>query len=209
MSEPENQDGKRIGIHPLIVVFGVIFGLWIFTQAIIPKSKNIQPPQGHETQSTRSANILKEAKNTPIPAFKITATVPTMNAISLLVPKQTTDTQVVALVTYLREARQEGTLSSILPPTTPKNNLDEFSIASIYIFSDQQYAVEQAIQILTIGAHAPGDIYGEEIPYEAAMKQVRGHYMVNLNNKNKPEQGTLGYGEEATGLYSHRYLPIF
>ena len=63
MSEPENQDGKRIGIHPLIVVFGVIFGLWIFTQAIIPKSKNIQPPQGHETQSTRSANILKEAKN--------------------------------------------------------------------------------------------------------------------------------------------------
>ena len=209
MSEPENQDGKRIGIHPLIVVFGVIFGLWIFTQAIIPKSKNIQPPQGHETQSTRSANILEEAKNTPIPAFKITATVPTMNAISLLVPKQTTDTQVVALVTYLREARQDGTLSSILPPTTPKSNLDEFSIASIYIFSDQQYAVEQAIQILTIGAHTPGDIYGEEIPYETAMKQVRGHYIVNLNNKNKPEQGTLGYGEEATGLYSRRYLPLF
>ena len=209
MSDPENQDGKRIGLHPLIVVFGVIFGLWIFTQAIIPKSKKIQPPQGHETQSTRTANILKEAKNTPIPTFKLTATVPTLNAISLLVPKQTTDTQVVALVTYLRGARQDGTLSSILPPTTPKSNLDEFSIASIYIFSDQQYAVEQAIQILTIGAHAPGDIYGEEIPYEVAMKQVRGHYMVNLNNKNKPEQGTLGYGEEATGLYSRRYLPIF
>ena len=209
MSEPENQDGKRIGIHPLIVIFGVIFGLWIFTQAIIPKSKNIQPPQGHEKQSTRTANILKEAKNTPIPAFKLTATVPTMNAISLLVPKQTTDTQMVALLTYLREARQDGTLSSIIPPTTPKSDLDKFSVASIYIFSDRQYAVEQAIQILTIGAHAPGDIYGEEIPYEVAMKQVRGHYMVNLNNKNKPEQGTLGYGEEATGLYSRRYLPLF
>ena len=209
MSEPENQDGKRIGIHPLIVIFGVIFGLWIFTQAIIPKSKKIQPPQGHETQSTRTANILKEAKKTPIPTFKLTATVPAMNAISLLVPEQTTDTQMVALLTYLREARQDGTLSSIIPPTTPKSDLDKFSVASIYIFSDRQYAVEQAIQILTIGAHAPGDIYGEEIPYEVAMKQVRGHYMVNLNNKNKPEQGTLGYGEEATGLYSRRYLPLF
>ena len=209
MSDPEKQDGKRIGLHPLIVIFGVIFGLWLFTQAIIPKSKNIQPPQGHETQSTRTANILREAKTTPIPAFKITASVPTMNAISLLVPKQTTDTQVVALVTYLREARQDGTLSSIIPPTTPKSDLGKFSIASIYIFSDRQYAVEQAIEILSIGAHTPGDIYGEEIPYETAMKQVRGHYIVNLNNKNKPEQGTLGYGEEATGLYSRRYLPLF
>jgi len=209
MSDPEKQDGKRIGLHPLIVIFGVIFGLWIFTQAIIPKSKNIQPPQAHEKQSTRSTNILKEAKNTPVPTFKLTATVPAMNAISLLVPKQTTDTQMVALLTYLREARQDGTLSSIIPPTTPKSDLDKFSVASIYIFSDRQYAVEQAIEILSIGAHTPGDIYGEEIPYETAMKQVRGHYIVNLNNKNKPEQGTLGYGEEATGLYSRRYLPLF
>ena len=209
MSNPENKDGKRVGLHPLIVIFGVIFGLWIFTQAIIPKSKNIQPPQGYEKQSTRTANILREGKNTPVPTFKITAASPTMNAISLLVPKQTTDTQVVALVNYLREARKDGTLSSILPPTTPKSDLGEFSIASIYIFSDRQFAVEQAIEILSIGAHAPGDIYGKEIPYEAAMKKVRGHYMVNLNNKNKLEQGTLGYGEESTGLYSRRYLPIF
>ena len=209
MSDPERQEGKRIGVHPLIVIFGVIFGLWIFIQAIIPKSKNIQPPQGHEEQSARTANILKEAKATPVPTFKMTGAVPTMHAISLLVPEQTTDTQVVALVNYLRKARQGGTLSSILPPTTPKSDLGKFSIASIYIFSDRQYAVDQAIQILSIGAQAPGDIYGEEIPYEAAMKKVRGHYTINLNNKNKPEQGTLGYGEEATGLYSRRYLPIF
>ena len=209
MSDPERQDGKRIGVHPLIVIFGVIFGLWIFIQAIIPKSKNMQPPQGHENQSDRTANILEEAKATPVPTFKMTGAVRTMNAISLLVPEQTTDTQVVALVNYLREARQDGTLSSILPPTTPKSDLGKFSIASIYIFSDRQYAVDQAIQILSIGAHTPGDFYGKEIPYEAAMKKVRGHYTINLNNKNKPEQGTLGYGEEATGLYSRRYLPIF
>ncbi len=209
MSEPDKQDGKRIGIHPLIVIFGVIFGLWIFIQAIIPQSKKIQPPQGHEPLSEQTATLLKEASTTAVPTFKVTAVAPTMNALGLLVPEQTTDTQVVALVTYLREARRDGTLSTILPPTTPDNDLDEFSIANIFIFSDRRYAVEPAIQILSIGAHAPGDIYGKEIPYEVAMEQVRGHYMVNLNNKTTPERGSLGFGEEATGLYSRRYLPIF
>jgi len=209
MSDPEKQNGRRVGIHPMIVVFGVIFGLWAFTQAIIPESKKIQPPQGHESQSVQTATILEEARATDVPTFKMTAAVPTMNAISVLVPEQTTDSQVAALVAYLRDARTDGTLSSILPPTTPNNHLGQFSIANIFIFSKRQYAVEEAIQILSIGAHAPGDIYGKEIPYEVAMEQVRGHYMVNLNNKTKPEQGTLGYGEEATGLYSRRYLPIF
>lgn len=209
MSDAEKQNGKRVGIHPMIVIFGVIFGLWAFTQAIIPQSKKIQPPQAHESQSVQTATILAEARTTDVPTFKMTAAVPTMNAISVLVPEQTTDSQVAALVAYLRDARTDGTLSSILPPTTPNNHLGQFSIANIFIFSDRHYAVEESIQILSIGAHAPGDIYGKEIPYEVAMEQVRGHYMVNLNNKTKQEQGTLGYGEEATGLYSRRYLPIF
>ena len=156
MSDQEPENGKRIGIHPAIVIFGIIFGLWIFIQAIIPKSKNIQPPQGHETQSAQTAKILSEAKSTSVPTFKVTAIVRNMNALSLLVPEQTTDSQVVALINYLRNARFEGTLSSALPPTTPRNDLDEFAIADIYIFSEKKYAVEQAIQILSVGAHAPG-----------------------------------------------------
>ena len=155
MSDSEKQNGKRVGVHPLIVVFGVIFGLWIFTQAIIPESKKIQPPQGHESQSVQTASMLKEARTTAVPIFKMTAAVPTMNAISVLVPEQTTDTQVAALVAYLRDARTDGTLSSILTPTTPNNQLGPFSIASIFIFSDRQYAVEEAIQILSVGAHVP------------------------------------------------------
>lgn len=209
MSESEKPKGRRIGIHPMIVIFGVIFGLWAFTQAIIPKSKNIQPPQAHENQSKKTASILIEATTTAVPTFKMTEVVHSMNAISLLVPEQTTDSQVAALVAYLRDARTDHSLASILPPTTPDNELDQFSIASIFIFSERKYAVKEAIQLLSVGAHAPSDIYGKEIPYEVAMEKVRGHYQVNLNDKTKPEQGTLGFGEEATGLYSRRYLPIF
>ena len=211
MSESDqnpNNSGRK-GLHPAFVLFGIIFGLWLFIQAIIPKSKNIQPPQGHETQSAQSTALLREARTAVVPTFKLTATIPDMNALGILVPKQTTDSQVIALVNHLHEARLDGTLAEILPPTTPHEVLDQFSIANIYIFSDPRYAVESAIEVLTVGAHAPGDLYGKEIPYEVAMEHVRGHYLVNLNDKDDPEHASLGFGEKATGLYSRRYLPIF
>ena len=76
-------------------------------------------------------------------------------------------------------------------------------------FPDPRYAVPEAIEILSVGAHAPGDFYQSTIPFEVAMEQVRGHYAVNLNNKNRPERASLGLAEEATGLYSKRYQPLF
>ena len=36
------QEGKRAGIHPLIVVFVVLIGLWLFVFLIVPSSKNKQ-----------------------------------------------------------------------------------------------------------------------------------------------------------------------
>lgn len=208
-SDQNPENGGRKGLHPALVLFGIILGLWLFIQAIIPKSKNIQPPQGHETQSAQTAALLREASTAIVPTFKLTAKVPIMNALGILVPEQTTESQVIALVNHLHEARMDGTLAQILPPTTPHDDLDQFSIANIYIFSEPKYAVESAVRILTIGAHAPGDIYGKEIPYEVAMEHVRGHYFVNLNDKDNTEHGSLGFGEKATGLYSRRYLPIF
>jgi len=204
---PENSGRK--GLHPALVLFGIILGLWLFVQAIIPKSKRIQPPQGYETQTPQTAALLREAGSAAVPTFKLTTTVPKMNALAILVPQQTTESQVIALVNHLHNARKDGTLINILPPTTPHNDLDKFAIANVYIFSDPQYAVQSAIKILTVGARAPGDLYGKEIPYEVAMEHVRGQYVVNLHDKDNPEHGSLGFSEKATGLYSRRYLPIF
>ena len=207
-SDPQQQ-GKRVGLHPAVVIFGVIIGLWLFIQAIIPKSKDIHPPQGNETRSEQLALLLKEAESAPVPSMKVTAHVQSMNALSLLVPQQTTDSQVVALLHHLRRSRKDGSLVSQIPATTPGNDLGEFAVTDIYIFSDPKYAVPEAIEILSVGAHAPGDFYQSTIPYEIAMEQVRGHYAVNLNQKSHPERGSLGFGEQATGLYSRRYQPLF
>ena len=207
-SDPQEQ-GKRVGLHPAIVLFGVIIGLWLFIQAIIPKSKNIQPPQGNEARSEQLALLLKEAESAPVPSMKVTAHVQGMNALSLLVPQQTTDSQVVALLNHLRRSRRDGSLASQLPATTPGNDLGEFAVADIYIFSDPKYAVPEAIEILSVGAHAPGDFYQSTIPYEIAMEQVRGHFAINLNQKSHLEWASLGFGERETGLYSRRYQPLF
>ena len=102
MNDPDPQEqGKRVGLHPAIVIFGVIIGLWLFIQAIIPKSKDIHPPQGNEAPSEHLALLLKEAESAPVPSIKVTARVQKMNALSLLVPQQTTDSQVVALLLSL------------------------------------------------------------------------------------------------------------
>ncbi|MFB3137041.1 MAG: hypothetical protein ACE1ZJ_03915 [Nitrospirales bacterium] len=211
MNEPDKpeEEGKRHGIHPILVIFGIIIGLWLFTQAIIPKSKNIQPPQGREPTSAQTRALLKAARMAPVPAIKVTAIIPDLNALSITVPPQTTDSQIVALLNSLHKARLDGTLSSMIPPTSPGNDLDEFAIADIYIFSDPKYAVREAIRILSVGAHTPGEFYSSAIPYEVAMEQVRGHYVVDLNNKERPEQASLGFSEEATGLYSRQYQPLF
>ncbi len=205
----QNERQHRVGLHPALVIFGVIIGLWIFIQAILPESKEMQPPQGHDVRPGRMAALLrKEAESAPAPPWTLTAHVEAMNAVGLLVPRQTTDSQVIALLTHLQASRANGSLSSRIPATTPGNTLDEFAVADVYIFSDPHYATAEVIHMLSVGAHAPGDFYQSAIPYEKAMERVRGHYAVNLNNQERPERATLGFGEEATGLYSKGYQPI-
>lgn len=208
-SDSQKEKDKHQGMHPILVIFVVIIGLWLFTQAIIPKSKNIQPPQGRKPTTAETDLLLKESLMAPVPAIKVTAIIPDLNAMSVIVAPQTTDSQVVALLISLRKARQNGTLSSMIPPTSPGNSLDEFAIANIYIFSNPKYAVREAIQILSMGAHGPGEFYSSAIPYEVAMEKVRGHYVVSLNNKEQPEHASLGFGEKATGMYSKQYQLLF
>ena len=56
-----NERNRRVGLHPAIVIFGVILGLWLFIQAIIPKSKDVQPPQKSDARSQQAAALLKDA----------------------------------------------------------------------------------------------------------------------------------------------------
>ena len=208
MSDEEPTEGRRVGIHPIIVVFGVIFGLWLFISMIIPKSKDT-PPYGPGSSSNKAATLSPIVSSDLIPSFSVTGTVLGMNAVTVLVPSATTDSQVIALLQSFQKSRIEGSLEGLLPATTPEDRQGAFAIADIYIFSEKKYATPESAKSLSRGAHAPGEFYPSSIPYEVAMEKVRGHYAIDLYNKAKPEQASLGFGEDETGVYSKRYQRVF
>ena len=201
-------EGKRVGVHPIVVIFGVIIGLWLFITLIIPKSKNTRHQPG--TPSSASQSLTQDSVSSElVPNFQIGSAIPGMNSVSIVVPPETTDSQITALILHLRKARLDGTLSRMLPPTTLGNELGDFAIADLYVFSESEYGVADAAQALGRGAHAPGEFYPSSIPYEVAMEHVRGHYSIDLHNRTNPETASLGFGEDATGVYSKRFQRLF
>lgn len=208
MSDEEPTEGRRVGVHPIIVVFGLIFGLWLFITLMIPKSKNT-PTHGPGASPNAVAPLPGIVSSDLIPSFNVIGTLIGMNAIIVLIPSATTDSQLIALLQSFQKARLNGSLEGILPATTPKDKLGTFAIADIYIFSEKQYANQESAKALSRGAHAPGEFYPSSIPYEVAMEKVRGHYAIDLYNKTKPEQASIGFGEDATGVYSKRYQRVF
>ena len=78
MSETKEpyEEGKRAGLHPLIVVFAVLIGLWLFVFLIVPSSKNKQAT-GTEGPT---GPVIEDPEAEPV-LFKVYATVSDMNAI--------------------------------------------------------------------------------------------------------------------------------
>lgn len=197
------EEGKRAGAHPIVVILGIIGGLWLLMWLYVPSSKNkqIAAPENVPTaasDSTDSAPVM----------YQVNGTIPGMNAISVLVSPQATDSQIIGLLKRFREARLSNSLTTLLPATTPGHKLGDHAVADIYVFSDKQYATPGAVHVLARGAHAPGELYPQAIPFEIAMEQVRGHYRIDLNDTGNPDKGSLGFADES-GVHSKSYRRIF
>ncbi|MDE3019259.1 MAG: hypothetical protein KGI53_09585 [Nitrospirota bacterium] len=197
------EEGRRAGAHPLVVVFGVIFGLWLLMWLYIPSSKQ-KPMIGPEPTP---AVVIEEPDAAPV-MFKVKTTIPEINAVGIVVPPQATESQIVGLLKRLHSARLANQLSTMLPATSPGHKLGDHAIADIYIFSDAQYAKPAAIGVLARGAHAPGELYPQAVPFETAMEAVRGHYRIDLNDTGHPDQASLGFADES-GVHSKTFRQLF
>lgn len=197
------EEGKRAGAHPLVVVFGVIFGLWLLMWLYIPSSKQKQAIAPEPTP----ALVMEELGAAPV-MFTVKTAIPEINAVGIVVPPQATESQVVGLLKQLRDARLANQLSTLLPATSPGHKLGDHAIADIYIFSDGQYARPAALTVLARGAHAPGELYPQAVPFETAMEAVRGHYRIDLNDTGHPDQASLGFADES-GVHSKTFRQLF
>lgn len=203
-SQGPYEEGKRAGAHPLVVVLSVILGLWLAIWLATPKGKQTNAPVNPELASK---SIADDTDTTPI-IFRVKTTVKEFNAIGVLVPEQATDSQIAGLLKQFRQARLANTLKTLLPPTTPKHKLGEHAVADIFILSDAKFAKTDAISVLSRGAHAPGELYPNAVPFEVVMEHVRGHYRIDLNDTGHPDKGSLGFADES-GVHSKHYRALF
>jgi hypothetical protein len=201
--QPPYQEGKRAGAHPLVVVFAILLGLWLFVALIVPSSRNKQAagtegPAGPVAEDPEAAPVI----------YKVQTSITDMNVVAIVVPPEATDSQVAGLLKQLKSERLAGTLSDHIPATTPGHKLGDHAVADIYVFSDKHYAEVDALKTLALGAHAPGTLLPRAIPFEVTMEAVRGHYRIDLNDTGAPDKGSLGYTDES-GVHSRRYRSIF
>lgn len=201
--QSEQQEGKRVGAHPVVVILVVILGLWAAMWLFIPNPKHKQGVVPEKMTDVAGG----DTDEAPV-IFQVNGTVPELNIISVKVPPQATDSQVAALLKRFRKARLDNELSTMLPPTTPGHQLGDHAIADIFIFSSDQYPVIPAVRMLARGAHAPGELYPQAIPFEVAMEQVRGHYRIDLNDTGHPDRASLGFADES-GVHSKHFRKVF
>ncbi|TKB70508.1 MAG: hypothetical protein E8D45_12890 [Nitrospira sp.] len=200
------EEGKRAGAHPLLVVLIVIGALWLLLALYVPSPKDKQGTVPVNPEKAPSL-MVAESDTSPI-MFTVKATLPDVNAVSLVVPPQATDSQVAGLLKRLRASRLSNTLGEHIPPTTPGHKLGAHAVAEIYVFSESAYAGAEAVRVLARGAHAPGDLYPQAIPFEDAMERVRGFYRVDLHDTSHPDKASLGFADES-GVHSKHYRSIF
>ena len=146
------EEGKRAGAHPLLVVLIVIGALWLLLALYVPSPKDKQGTVPVNPEKAPSL-MVAESDTSPI-MFTVKATLPDVNAVSLVVPPQATDSQVAGLLKRLRASRLSNTLGEHIPPTTPGHKLGAHAVAEIYVFSESAYAGAEAVRVLARGATA-------------------------------------------------------
>ncbi|MCE3222833.1 MAG: hypothetical protein K0S58_1013 [Nitrospira sp.] len=204
MSDDHNpyQEGKRAGLHPLLVLFGVILVMWLLINLAVPTGKQKQAAGPEISQ------VVTEDPDAAPVMYKVQTTLTEFNAMSIVVPAQVTTSQVVSLLKQFKQARLNRSLATILPATSPGHKLGDHAVADLYIFSDPKYATPDVVGTLARGAHAPGNLYPQVIPFEEAMEHVRGHYRIDLNDTSNPDTGSIGFADES-GVHSKQYRRIF
>lgn len=204
MSSEQNpyEEGKRAGVHPLLVLFGAILVMWLLINLAVPSGKQKQAA-GPEISQVG----LDDPDAAPV-MYKVQTTLTEFNAVSIVVPAQVTTSQVVGLLKQFKQARLNQTLSGMVPATSPGHKLGDQAVADLYIFSNPKYATAEVVGTLARGAHAPGNLYPQAIPFEEAMEQVRGHYRIDLNDTSNPDTGSIGFADDS-GVHSKQYRRVF
>ena len=123
-------------------------------------------------------------------------------AISIVVPPQTTKEQLKALIYGFRKARNENTLSKMIPPTTPGGAYGNYAIVWIFVFSEPSWAsTDKLKKFINVSLKRPSDI--------KFSKEYARHVRAEYYYAGAEEYGTIGYEDDITSIRTKEYKKLF
>lgn len=141
-----------------------------------------------------------------IPKFKIAAKFKSLGTVySILVPKDTTNEQLEALIRRFRDARKGGYLSILIPPTTKGGKHGDYAAVELYVFSEQDWASNSKFsKFMNASTSNASDIkFAKEY-----CKHIKAYYLYPLVGE-KHEIGSVGYFEHNSGYGKGQCTPFY
>jgi hypothetical protein len=135
-----------------------------------------------------------------------------MTSLSLVVPPSTPKDQLKKLIYAFKEAKQNNTLSQMIPPTTPGGIKGQYAIIQIFVFDDPKWATEEILKKY-LGANHPlvySNNYKQK--YEKFERQVSHHIKAYYwANPFGQEEGSIGISTESGGkrIVTPNYEKLF
>ena len=133
-----------------------------------------------------------------VPSFKVVGK--DSAALSIVVPADVTEVQLVALMNSFRAARANGTLAKLIPPTTPNGSRGPYAAVEIFVFTDEAWPTSTRLHAFrnpqTSGISASEKAFGANI---------RAYYLHPLAGE---EFGSISY-EDQGYKYTAIYKKLF
>jgi len=160
-------------------------------------------------KSTGEENLTKDEKRAEqkpnraaIPSFRITAKYEGLRiAYAVLVPKNINREQLKNLIFEFRKAREEGSLSKMIPSTTLDNLRVDYNGVEIYVFSEPSWATESKfkkwMESSLLGAEA-------KVLDKQYVNHIKAYYFYSFP---LDEEGFIGFSGE--GVKSSDYESLF
>lgn len=178
---------KRLGTSTaakIVLTFIIIMSLLLW----IGYSRNT----GDDHQAISSSKNYIVSKN--LPQFKIVGYI--TSGLILLVPPDTLNDQLKALINEFRSARENNSLPILIPPTTKGGSAGDYGIVWIFVFSDEQWASRNNIlSYINSSSKTPVD--------REVVNHIRAEYYYAVSGT---EYGNLGCRDEKDISPYYEYL---
>ena len=124
------------------------------SRASVRSAKADASADGSGAQVRREKAFGLETMRDGLPSFRVSAAAE--QALSIVVPHDTTPEQLRKLIVRFKTARARGRLSDLIPPTTPRGKKGPYAIVQVFVFKDEEWATQKRLERAMMAGFSDG-----------------------------------------------------